>query len=496
MRTSQRVMAIAMSAALAGPAAQAQQGFDAPPRPAPARPLPMPVFAQARLPNGIGVAVAERRGLPLVTATLLIEEAGSLLDPPGKAGLAGLTVMLMSKGAQRGGVSVDAAGIADTAESLGSSLDTATGPRSSQITMTVASNRLDDSVALLADLARAPTLADEELERSRTQTLDGLKLGLSDPGTLAAQLARRLYWGDTPRGQLATPATLARIKREDVLAFHRLQLRPDRVSLVLAGDIDLAQAQALAGKYFGNWRPNRMAAPVAPQRAPRPLDAPALLIDLPGAGQSAVLVLAPYAPLGNSPEQRALLAAGAVANTVLGVGYSSRINQEVRIKRGLSYGAVSAADAQPSGAFLSASAQTKHGSAAEVAGLLRAEILRLAAEPVPPAELAARQAVLVGEFGRDLETTAGLAAVVADQLTRGRALAELARLPAELQAVDAARVRDFAARYWAPEALRTVIVGDLAAAGEGLRQQFPGAWVIKAAELDLGSPNLRRSGRR
>ncbi|MET0519386.1 MAG: pitrilysin family protein [Burkholderiaceae bacterium] len=481
---------------LAG-AAFAQRGFDQPPPPAAARPVQLPPFSQSRLPNGVGIAVAERHELPLVTALLLIE-AGSLLDPPGKAGLADLSVTLLSKGAQRAGRAdaADAAEIAAAAEALGGSLETGTGARSSQIALTLTSNRLDEGLALLADLARAPTLPADELERSRAQTLDELKLALSDPGSLAALLARRLYWGDAPRGQVATPASLARIRREDVQAFVRQQLRPDRLTVVLAGDIAPAQAQALVARHFGGWKPNRMAAPQAAEVAPRPLAATALLVDLPGAGQSAVAVLAPYAPLGNAPEQRAQLAAGAVANTVLGVGYSSRINQEVRIKRGLSYGAMSAADALPGGASLLASAQTRHGGAAEVAVLLRSEVLRLAAEPVPAAELAARQQLLVGEFGRELETTATLAALTADQLMRGRALAELQQLPAELLAVNAARVRDFAALYWKPELLRTLVVGDLKEAGEGLRRQYPGAWVIPAGELDLGSPTLRRAARK
>eukprot|EP01137_Pigoraptor_chileana_P021967 Opistho-2@86363 len=82
-----------IAVALLSAPALAQQGFDRPPAPALAQPLQVPVFAQARLPNGLGVAVAERRGLPLVTALLLVE-AGSLLDPPGKSGLASLSFTL------------------------------------------------------------------------------------------------------------------------------------------------------------------------------------------------------------------------------------------------------------------------------------------------------------------------------------------------------------------------------------------------------------------
>ena len=487
-------MAVMASAAISAIALAQPRRFDKPPPPAPAQALQVPAMSEASLPNGVKVVAAERHGLPLVTAMLLFD-AGSLLDAPGKSGLASMTFTLMGKGSKRSNNAEeqDAATIAIAAETLGGSLEIDTGARSSRISMTVPANRLDDSLALMADVARAPTFPAEELERSRAQSLDAIKLNLSDPGALAGMLGRRLYWGETPNGAVTTPASLQRLKREDVLAFHRTFVRPDRLTLVLAGDVDLPRARALAEKYFGNWKQNRMAVPPTPQAAPKPMAANALLLDLPGAGQGAVIVLAPYAAFSNEPAQRAALRAGAVANGVLGVGYSSRINQEVRIKRGLSYGANSGVETLPGGGVLTTFAQTKNASTGEVAGLLRGEVLKLAQEDVPAPELAARAAVLVGDFGRQLETTAGLAATVADQVLRRRELADLQQLPSELLAVDAARVHSFAAEYWKPDALRTVIVADLKAAdGEALKKQFPGAWVIEASDLDLGSATLRR----
>ena len=92
--------------------------------------------------------------------------------------------------------------------------------------------------------------------------------------------------------------------------------------------------------------------------------------------------------------------------------------------------------------------------------------------------------------------SAGLAGAVSEQLLRRRALADLQRVPEELLAVDAARLRAFAGEFWQADVLRTVIVADLKAAGTELPAQFPGAWTIRAAELDLGSATLRRAGRR
>jgi len=243
-----------------------------------------------------------------------------------------------------------------------------------------------------------------------------------------------------------------------------------------------------------------------PALAPKPMAAKTVLVDLPGAGQSAVLVMAPAAAPSPVPlaqlqaETQALEVvtqqANALANTVLGQGYSSRINQEVRIKRGLSYGAASGIEALPGGAVLVTSAQTKHESAGEVAALLQQEIRRMASERVPDPELVARRSVLIGEFGRQLETTAGLAGLAADSLIRGRPLAELSRVPEELAALDAESTRLLASRHWQAERLRTVIVADFKQGGLALRQQFPDALLLKADDIDLASPTLKRGGRR
>ncbi|QPF71873.1 insulinase family protein [Roseateles sp. DAIF2] len=483
-------------AALAWPA-WAQQRFDQAPAPSRPRAPRPPPLSELRLDNGLRVLLAERRGWPLVTAQLQLN-LGSLLDPAGKAGLAQLFLDVMTRGAQRGGggnkgLAADGGDIAFAAESLGASLESQTLAQAATLGLTLATPSLDEGLALLADLARRPTLPASELERSRAQAIDGYRQTLADPAALAQLLGRRLFWGDSAAGQQPTPASLARIRRDDLLNVLRLQLRPELSTLILGGDLDAAQARALAERHFGGWRaPPRVPALLpAPVRA-RPLAARTLLVDVPGAGQSAVLVLGPHAGLEAGARE---LGAGLLANAVLGQGYSARLGREVRIKRGLSYGAASQVESLAGGGWMAAYTQTKHDSASEVAKLIAAEIQRLGVEPLGAAELEARRASWLGEQGRRLETSAGLAGLLSEQLLQSREPAALTRLPQELQAVDAAALRAFAARYWRADALRTVVVGDLGAAGPGLRALDPGAWVIRAAELDLASPTLQRRAR-
>jgi len=488
--------------------ALAQNGFEHPPLPGPALPLVVPEFHQTRLPNGMRVVVVERRGLPLVTALLSVP-AGSLNDPPDKAGLAELSMEMLSKGAQLGARRLDAYAISAAAESLGGGIETSTGALGSRLSLTVTTSQLDQALGLLAALSRKPTLSESALERSRAQMLEALEIDQADPAALAEKLARRLFWGETGLGRLSSAKSLSRIKRTDVQVFCRQYLRPEQLQLILAGDLDLAQGRALALRHFSSWQPAPAPAPAAlpsrPKAQARPDPLPAkplpalpqsLVLDLPGAGQSAVLVLAPYVPLWPSTAEPALTQLGALAHAVLGLGYSSRINQEVRIKRGLSYGAFSNIESWPDGGLLTLGAQTQHAHAAKVLALLRAELLKLSETEVTPTELAARQAVLMGELGRQLESTQGLAATAAEHLERGEDLAALARLPQQLQALDPAEVRAFAARFWGPDSQRSVVVTDLAAAGAGLRELLPQAWVIPAEQLDLDAPSLRKTGRK
>jgi zinc protease len=177
--------------------------------------------------------------------------------------------------------------------------------------------------------------------------------------------------------------------------------------LVLAGDIGADVGLGLAERLLADWRDPSVGLGAAPAsasatQAARPAAAPdataagaTVLVDMPGAGQSAVVVAAPF--VGHRHPQRRI---GQVANAVIGGGYSARVNQEVRIRRGLSYGAFSETQVHPDAGLMLASTQTSHAHVAEVLRLLRAEIVRLAEAAPSPEELAARQATLVGSFAR------------------------------------------------------------------------------------------------
>ena len=454
--------------------AQAQP-FETPPPPAAPRELRIGAPIEQTLPNGLRVVLAERRGVQLVSAQLLVL-SGSEADPPQRAGLAALTAGLLTKGTRRYG----ATALAQAAETLGGSLESGAGWNQSSVAITVAVPQLDAALGLVSEASLRPTFAQAEVERLRTQTLDEMKVAYSQPGTLAALAAQRMLFGTGAYGHPAngTPVSLPRITRADLQALHTQRFRPDNAVLVLAGDLDAATALKLANKHFGGWKKPTSALPVA-RLAGNGLPLELAVIDMPKSGQAAVVVVLPIA---DSERDRA---ARDVMNSVLGGGYSSRLNQEIRIKRGLSYGAGSRLEARREGGVLRVSVQTKNESAAEVLGLVQGELDALIRAPVGSDELGARKATLIGNFSRSVETTAGLSEAVATLIVAGRSPAELQRRIDTLSAVSSAEIQAYAATSLVPARRRVVVAGAAAQFIDALKARGTAVTVVPQDALDL-----------
>jgi zinc protease len=264
-----------------------------------------------------------------------------------------------------------------------------------------------------------------------------------------------------------------------VLNAYRQSFAPDRTALVLTGAIDAATARTLASQHFGNWPAGAAVSPARPV-ASEAMRGQTIVIDMPGAGQAAVAVIKPGIARSD-PRFYALT----VANTVLGGGYSSRLNQEIRIKRGLAYGAGSSVDARRQPGPAIATTQTKNESAPEVLGLILGEMQRLGAQPIPIAELGTRKAVLNGSFGRTLETTSSLANLVGNYVVRGVSLDEIARYQQSVNAVAPDEAGTAARSVLAPEGATIVIVGDAARFLDRMRKERGEVTVIPLAKLDL-----------
>jgi len=441
--------------------------------------LPSPV--ERTLKNGLRVIVAKTSDLPIVTAELTVKN-GAALDPHGLAGLSGLTTDLLSQGT----ATRSATQIATEVEALGGSLGSGSGYDSSAVSLSSLAATLPQALPVLADVVRHPAFAQDELDRLRAQKLDDLSVSMQEPGSLAGMAAARLVFGEGPYGHPAggSPASLTRITRADVVAQYARLYRPDQAVLVLTGDIDPDTGFAMAERAFGDWTNPAGPAPEAPAQPPAPGHR-VLVVDLPGTGQAAVLVAGRSIPR-HDPD----FDAAEVANGVLGGGYSARLNEEVRVKRGLSYGSGSALGARREAGLFEASAQTKNESADEVAGLILAEIGKLGAAPASPAELDARKSTLTGEFGRSAATGDGLGRLLAQDAVENIDPHDVDRYIARTEAVTAEQAKAAAAKLVDPAQADVIVVGDAKLFLPALKTRFGTVEVVAADKLDLDAPDL------
>ncbi|MGD9628041.1 MAG: M16 family metallopeptidase [Pyrinomonadaceae bacterium] len=458
------------------------------PAPGPARPVSVPAVKEATLKNGLRIAVIEKRGVPLISVQMLIR-SGAAGEGMKKAGLANLTADMLTKGTK----TRSAQQVAEEMEFLGSSINSGAGWNSSNVGMTVTADKLNDAMAIFSDVLLNPAFSQEELDLLRSQTLDDLKGNLQQPGFLASYVASVYTYGEHPTG--GTPDSIQSISREDIASFYGREFTPANSVLIFVGDISSNDATKAAERFFGGWAQGRSDENVsAPNRSSRSAN-PAiysriLVVDLPNSGQASVNYVL---PISGGGRKNADYYPASVLNSLLGGGYSSRLNQEIRIKRGLSYGARSGFGWRDTSATFGASAQTKVVSAAEVAELIIAEIERLRNVNTTEGEILPRKAVLTGGFGRNLETNQGLAGALGELYSFGIPTSELNAYMAKVDKVPGQAIRSFAQKNLVNGDI--VIVGDYAQFKEDLAKRFPTAKieVVKADEVDIESPTLRRS---
>ena len=479
---------------------------ETPPAPSAPRAVSVPVVKEKKLPNGLTVAVAERKNVPLVTVQLLIRSGASSEDLE-KAGLANMTADLLTKGTR----TRTATQIAEEMEFLGGTIETGADWNKSVVTINVMSDKLEQALAIMSDVVLNSAFKQDELDLLKSQTLDGLAYNLKQPGFLSNYVASKYSFNEHPAG--GTPESIKNITRNDVINYKKESYQPTFSVLIFTGNISPIRANILAQKFFGKFgKPSDIPkveiiqtmdeSPKVPSTS-KTTEKPALIkrilvVDLANSGQTSVSYSANInygrgfndEKVGYDIDPNYFPAL--VLNSILGGGYSSRLNQEIRIKRGLSYGAGSSFAWRNLNSNFSTRTQTKDVSAAEVAELVLGEVKKLAESSTAASELVSRKSVLTGNFGRNLETNEGLAAAIADLYSFDLPPNKLNFYTKSVLNVSDRQVRDFAEKNLNSGDI--IIVGDYAKFKDDLTKRFPNMKidVVKADELDLSKDNLRK----
>jgi zinc protease len=410
------------------PTAGAPAAAGAPPREASARvekaargerqiPLPSPSKTAPRrravsrftLDNGLSVVVQESPANPTLAlrASLL---AGSVLEPEDRRGLAGLTASMLSRGTTRR----TALEFATALETVGASLGASANTLSTMVTGRAQSKDFDLLMDLFAEMLRQPAFPAADLERLRGQALAGIERERTDPGRLASRAFERAVF---PAGHPLRPETLdearqavGRITRADVEAFYRQQYGPDRMILVIVGDVTAARVRQALAARLGDWPRNPATRPIPALDVPR--EAPPETITIPVADKSETTIA--WGHPGGLRRSDPDFYAAQVLNLILGGGgaLNSRLGNTIRDEQGLAYSVYSYFDANLYAGPFQVGLGTNPANARRAVQSLEAEVSRIRGDGVTRREVDEAVAYLTGRFPLRLETNAGLADVL------------------------------------------------------------------------------------
>lgn len=450
------------------------------PRPLAVRPYQFPSVHRATLGNGIRVLVAPMPRLPIVTVMALMD-AGAANDPEGLEGLAALTARTLDEGSGE----YDGVALTERFEAMGTVFEASADWDSTVARVTVTPGRLEAAFSLFAEVLRAPSFPESDVERKREERVDDLAQIVSEPRGLADLRFTALLYAGSRFGRPAAgnAQSVSRLDAPTLRAFHAGAYGPATTTLLFVGDVSVDDAVALAERRFGDWRNGATA--VAPRA-----------VDVADARRRTVIVRKPDAPqselrLGHRGVPRAHpdFLAISVMNAILGGLFSSRINLNLREKHAYTYGASSGFDwRRAAGPFVVSTAVKTEVTDRAVEEILR-EIEGLRAAPPTASELSLATDYLAGVFPIRFETTAAVAGALAGAVVHGLDDEWFREYRDRILAITREDVHRAAMAYLDPAQLLLLAVGDSEAIREPLAALAHGPTEILSAAQD---PSERR----
>ena len=423
-----------------------------------------PARETATLSNGLKVVLANRATIPVVNFSLIVD-AGYSADGA-TPGLAGLTGNMMDEGTK----TRSALQISDELARLGANLGAGSNLDNTFVTLSALKDKLGPSLDLYADVILNPSFPNEDFERLRNNTIAAIKRERVTPNAMGFRLFPRLVFGKghpygVPFSGNGYEDVVKALTRDQLVAFHAAWIKPNNATLVVAGDVTMAELTPLLEQRFGKW-----ASGDAPKKDLREVPLPAkpvvYIVDRPDSQQSVIL-----AGHAIPPKSYAKDLAFEAANEVFGGDFSSRINMNLREDKHWSYGAYAfAVDARGPRPFM-VSAPVQTDKTAESLAEIAKEFAGIAgAKPASAEELkAAKERSTLTLPGR-WET---IGAVLGDNVYQQRFGLGDDHWPtyaARVNALTLDEVNAVAREVIKPGAITWVVVGDRSRIEAGIRK--------------------------
>jgi zinc protease len=417
---------------------------------------PLPAFhpqqpKRIELSNGMVIFLQEDHELPLIDGSARIR-GGSRNDPASKVGLADIFGEVWRTGGTKmqTGDQLD-----DFLEVRAAKVETGGGPDSTSISLSCLKGDFEDVFKVFADLLENPEFRADKLDLAQKQAYDGISRRNDEVGEIAARESAKLAYGtDNPYAREPEYSTIAAITRQDLLDWHKTYIHPNHIILGISGDFDSGAMEAKLRAAFEAW-PKDGELPKEEIQY-HPAKPGYYLIPKEDVNQSNVHMVA-LGILRNNPDYYAI----SVFNEAFGGGFSSRLFNDIRTKRGLAYnvgGGIGANFGHPG--IQQFVVGTKSGTTIEAIQAIDEDIDNLAKQPITDEEIKAAKDAILNAFIFRLDSPDK---VLAERVTYefyGYPADWLDKYPGEIQKVTAADVNRVAAKYVHRDQLAVLVVGN------------------------------------
>ena len=405
------------------------------------------------LPNGIAIVGHESTTSPSVVLRTSLK-AGSIFDPPDKAGLAAFTARMQQRGTSRHTFQQ----LNELTDSIGATLSVDGLTQISQVSVRCLREDFGRMVEVLAEVLREPTFPDDEVEKLRGQVLTVLREQATDTHAAAERLFYELaYPKDHPyhHWRLGDEATVSSFQRDDLVGFYRRYAQPNGLSVAIAGAVPFAEAVERLRAALGDWQSAEPPVPIQAPPAPRPHGVERRNVVIPGKTQSDIVMGLP-AISRKSPDYYAL----SFADLVLGgLGLMGRLGEVVRDRQGLAYHVSCSLESALGPGAWEVHAGVNPRSVDDAIQSILTQIRLMQDQPIKDDELVDGKSYLTGILPLALETNGGVARTIQQIELYDLGLDYLERYPKIIDALTRDEVQAAARRYFSADDLVIVVAG-------------------------------------
>ncbi len=439
--------------------------------------LKLPKLERTTLANGMKLVLAERHEIPLVNFRLMID-SGYAADQFASPGAAALVATLLDQGTR----TRNALEISEQLAQLGANVGTSASLDSIRAGLSTLKSNLDPALEIYADVVLNPSFPQADFAREQKQQLAAIEREKTEPNAMAMRVLPTLLYGKDhayaePWTGSGTPATVAKLTRDDMVKFHATWFKPGNATLVVVGDTTMAEIRPKIERLFAGWKagdtPKKNVAQVT-----LPEKTVVYLVDKPGAEQS-VIMAGNLAPPKNNPAEIAIQS----MNDILGGDFGARINMNLREDKHWSYGSWSflpgAKGQRPFMVYAPVEAGKTKESLVEVNKELRA---LLADHPAKAEELSRVQTSQTLRLPGSRETIDQVMSSIEDLVEYSLPEDYYQTFAAKVRALTLADIAKSAANVVHPDKLVWVVVGDRARIEAGIRELGLG----RSADLESG----------